>query len=421
MARRSTYVPELACGILMGCSVRNSISLRTATCRVATSLLVLAFAIAAAVPAYAASDRIALVLGAQEYTALNKSAIAVKQAENIASALAGQGFDVTTVKNPTDAVARASLREFANKAQAAQVALVIVTGHGVTFDGRTYFIPVNTEITRPTDLLSRALAVPSIAQIAGRARTGAVFFLMTVAELPSTMQGLASRPSGAEPDANVVVVYSTSDKIPVSSVDRASEQAARDFATAATERQLRLSTLITAAMAGGVGKTVGSVTDLSLLPPPPTAQPKDTSAQLSQAEQRAREAEARAQRAEESARAEARKAEAAIKAEAATKAEAASKATPPAPAAEAAPPPQAAKPAEDAQALELVEQMFGPPQRKQIQVKLKRLGFYKGPIDALFLDLTRQAIKDYQDSLKQPATGYLTPNQVRFLLQTSSD
>lgn len=374
------------------------------------SLVLMAFA----GPGYAGGKRVALVMAVEEYAHFAKSPITAKTGEEIARALERHGFEVLMSANPNNAVARATLRDFATKAEGAETALVVLSGHGASSGGRTYLLPSNAEITRDTDLLSRALAVGSVAQIAAKAKFGGVFFLLSVAEISSTIQSISVRPSMAPgTERNVVVVFSTSDKVPVSRVDKVSEQAARDFAEAAGETPLLLATLVNAAAAGGVGKVVGTPPELDLSAPPPpapTAQPaaaadareiearRAAEARARQAEERAREAETRARQAEERARQAAAK----------------SAAEPPA----AAPQSVAAapEPADDITSLQIVEALLGRSQRKQVQAKLRQLGYYKGGIDAIFGELTRAAIKDYQRSIDASASGYLTPQQFQTLI-----
>ncbi|MGI9426657.1 MAG: peptidoglycan-binding domain-containing protein [Hyphomicrobiaceae bacterium] len=55
-------------------------------------------------------------------------------------------------------------------------------------------------------------------------------------------------------------------------------------------------------------------------------------------------------------------------------------------------------------------------QRRGIQRQLKALGLYNGTLDGVFGDLTRQAIKDFQEKLGAETTGYLTPDQFKQLV-----
>ena len=338
-------------------------------------------------PVHAEGERVALVMAGESYTPLPRSAVKASSATRIAEALRRQGFTVTVAADPSNAVARARLTEFAHAAEGAHAAVVVLAGHGVTTGGRTFFLPVNAEIKRETDLLTRAVAVGSVAQIAAKARGGAVLFAMTVPELPASLQGIDARPNiSGEVAANVVVAFSTSEKMPVSRADKAAEEAMRDLATVAGEKPLRLLGLVNALAAGGSGKVFGKVSDKAA--PAPAAVASEEAKARREAEERARRAEEREREAE----ARARQAEQSKE----------QSATPP---------------ADSTAALQTVESLFGRAQRKAIQGKLQKLGHYKGPIDAVFAELTRAAIKDYQAAANAPATGYLTPEQVQQLLK----
>ncbi|MCH9807380.1 MAG: peptidoglycan-binding protein [Alphaproteobacteria bacterium] len=371
-------------------------------------------------------DRVALILSAQDYASYGKSPISVDTVKQIGSALEQQGFHVDTVTNANNSVSRAKLRDFAKNSEGARVAIAVLAGHGVSSGGRAYFLPANAEIRRATDLLSRAVAVSSVAQIAARAESGAVFFFTTVADISSAVARISARPSmKAAPKDNVVVVFSTSDKVPVSRVSSVSRQAAVDFADAAVEKPLTMDILVGAAAAGDVGQIMGRLgeIDLSNAPKPVVVAkpvpPKPSQAEIEArrgAEKRAREAETRARQAE--ARAREAEARAKLEAERAREAEkTAALAAEPEPV-ESEPEPEPAKPAaSNVDALQVVEALLGRSKKKQLQRRMKKLGFYKGPIDAIFGDLTRQGIRDYQADLGEEPTGYLTPSQIQSLVE----
>lgn len=378
------------------------------------------------------SDRVALLLSVEDYEYYSKSAIKAATVEKMGEALRSHGFHIDVITNANNAVVRATLRDFATKAEAARVALVVLAGHGVGSAGRTYLLPSNSTIRRASDLLSRGVAVASVAQIAGRAKHGAVFFFMTAPDVSSALQSITARPSMASsPSDNVAVVFSTSDKVPVSRVGNVSRQAAEDFADAAGETPLFMSTLIASASAGDVGKVIGDIEDLDLAKAPePETPPQSTATEPSreeiearrEAERRAREAEERAKAAEERAReAEARAQLEAQRARDAESTSASQRETDlepePEVRAEREPEPAPAVREDDVEALKLVEALLGRSKKKVLQRKMRDLGFYNGPIDAIFGDLTRQAIKDYQSDVGDPATGYLTPGQIQALIE----
>lgn len=399
------------------------------------------------------ADRVGLILSAQDYASYGKSPITSEAVQKIGSALKGQGFEIDVVTNANNAVSRAKLRDFAKKAESARVAIVVLAGHGVGSGGRAYFLPSNAEIRRSSDLLSRGIAVASVAQIAARAEHGAVFFFMTVADISSALQSISARPTmKSVPKDNSVVVFSTSDKVPVSRVSTVSRQAALDFADAASETPLTMATLVGAASVGDVGKVLGTVPELDLSnapkPPPPVevAEPEPSQAEIDarrdaelrarEAENRAKEAEARASEAEARARMEAERAreaeqvreaeraraeEEAREAEKARQAEQAAAVAAEAPTAVAEP--EVAAPEAEVQknepsnvdALKVVEALLGRSKKKDLQRRLRKLGFYNGPIDAIFGDVTRQGIRDFQSAAGEEPTGYLTPKQIQSL------
>lgn len=67
-------------------------------------------AVAAARPALAAQDRVALVMAVEDYAHLHKSLVSVDTAQKIADALKKQGFVVSLVKNPAKTAGRAGGR-----------------------------------------------------------------------------------------------------------------------------------------------------------------------------------------------------------------------------------------------------------------------------------------------------------------------
>ena len=62
------------------------------------------------------------------------------------------------------------------------------------------------------------------------------------------------------------------------------------------------------------------------------------------------------------------------------------------------------------------DSQLGQKQRRLIQQRLRDLGLYTGPLDAIMGPLTREAIMGYQKSRNASVTGYLTPEQYDALL-----
>lgn len=347
----------------------------------ASALPALAVLCALASSPVLAGSRVALVLAVEDYSQLARSPISVEISKDIGAAFAAHGFDVTVSENPTNAVSRAALRDFLQKASHADAAVVIMTGHGATAGGLTYFLPANAEITRDTDLFSRGLALPGIAQIVGRAKVGAVLFAMTSANIPSTLQSISSRPTfSGDMEPNVVLAFSTSDKVPSSRIDVVSQQAVVDLRDATKKAKLNLSTLVAAVAVGGIGKVIGDVPD------PDWTQSSSATATVAGGIAPDTNSKSEASK-QDGQRPDAQRAPLAENPASIANSSGAARGSA-----------DREKP-DSVAALQFVEALMGPEQRQAVQTRLRQLELYKGPIDAAFGDLTRQAVRDYQRGL----------------------
>lgn len=91
------------------------------------------------------SNRIALCIGNCVY---NRSGCAplnncISDAEVLSARLKNLGFDTTVIKDARNYDFARCLRDFAQKAQNKEMALVFYSGHGVSHNGRTYMVPVD--------------------------------------------------------------------------------------------------------------------------------------------------------------------------------------------------------------------------------------------------------------------------------------
>lgn len=231
----------------------------------------------------------------------------------------------------------------------------------------------------------------------------------------------------------------------------------KDVIEVVSEKPMMLAALVDGASAGGTGRIIGKINesnlseDLTKSEVPKVASSNDADrkarelaeTRLNQAVERAQEAEKRAREAEANARRELaaaaleadRKADAAKStAEAKAKRElaaamsaAARKAAAERKLAEVNSAPKQPLPdsskttappvnVANIQSLQVVEALLGRQQRKVIQGILKAKGFYEGPIDAIFGDQTRVAIRDFQRASGASETGYQTPAQFQQLV-----
>jgi hypothetical protein len=400
------------------------------------------------------------VVVGEDYQKLQKSIIGAKRANDIAEALQAKGFDVLMGANAINSRARALLLDFSQKANGADLAIALFIGHATAADGRSYFLPVNTELAVSTDLFSRGISISSVAQIASKAKDGAVIVLMTAPNFETAVPGLDARPEyAAENPKSVVTVFSSSSKVPVSRIDAVSERAADAVSKVLQQPAPSLADLVKAASADG-GAVYGVPAAVSLAKPiaPPenvaassapepvlaVAQPAKSAGDLqeeqkarAEAERRAKEEDAQAQAARlqlqqaktdlERAKLETQRAQAeASRAQAdAEKAKADAQSQVAQVQAETAKEQAARVEAEAEKASAqtgavpvspIDDNQLGDRQRQRIQERLRKMGLYTGPIDSIMGPLTREAIMGYQRSKGARVTGYLTPEQYQALV-----
>lgn len=105
--------------------------------------------------------RIALVVGNGAY-AKSPLATAANDAGLIAQTLQAAGFDVVGARDLDGDTLRRSFRDFIQKAEASgpgTVAMVYLAGYGIQLAGENYFIPVDSSISRDTDIPTEGLRI----------------------------------------------------------------------------------------------------------------------------------------------------------------------------------------------------------------------------------------------------------------------
>src|SRR6202163_2525814 len=105
--------------------------------------------------------RIALVVGDGAY-AKSPLATAANDAGLIAQTLQAAGFDVVGARDLDGDTLRRSFRDFIQKAEASgpdTVAMVYLAGYGMQLAGENYFIPVDSPISRDTDIPTEGMRI----------------------------------------------------------------------------------------------------------------------------------------------------------------------------------------------------------------------------------------------------------------------
>src|SRR5229473_803767 len=113
-------------------------------------------------PAFA-EKRVALVLGNSAYQNVAPLSNPVNDGAVIAAKLKEAGFDVVDSRHDLPAAeTRRALRDFADAAREADIAVVYSAGHGMEVDGTNYLIPVDAKLERDTDVYDEALSLDRV-------------------------------------------------------------------------------------------------------------------------------------------------------------------------------------------------------------------------------------------------------------------
>ena len=113
-------------------------------------------------PAWA-EKRVALVLGNSTYKNAARLSNPANDAAAVAATLKGAGFDVVDLRLDLQiADMRRALRDFADQARDADVAVIYFAGHGIEIDGTNYLIPTDATLERDTDIYDEAFSLDRV-------------------------------------------------------------------------------------------------------------------------------------------------------------------------------------------------------------------------------------------------------------------
>lgn len=156
--------------------------------------------------------RIALVVGNGAY-ARSPLATTANDAGLIAQTLQAAGFDVVGARDLDGDTLRKSFRDFIQKAQASgqgTVAMIYLAGYGVQLAGENYFIPVDSNITRDTDVPTEALRISDYVRQLASIPLKANIVVLDAARAQPFIEGGQSIAGGlalVEPEANMLIAF----------------------------------------------------------------------------------------------------------------------------------------------------------------------------------------------------------------------
>jgi len=179
-------------------------------------LLFFAAALLLGQPAWA-GNRVALVIGNSAYKNVASLPNPANDAAIVDSTLKGAGFDSVEIHLDIQlADMRRVLRDFADAARNADIAVVYYAGHGVEVDGSNYLIPTDAKLERDIDVYDEALSLDRVLAVIEPAKQLRLVILDACRDNPfvKTMKRTISRGIGrglaqVEPmSPNTLVAYS---------------------------------------------------------------------------------------------------------------------------------------------------------------------------------------------------------------------
>jgi uncharacterized caspase-like protein len=113
-------------------------------------------------PAWA-EKRVALVLANSAYENAARLSNPANDAAAVAATLKGAGFDVIDSRLDLRIVdMRRALRDFADQARDADIAVIYFAGHGIEIDGTNYLIPTDAALERDTDIYDETFSLDRV-------------------------------------------------------------------------------------------------------------------------------------------------------------------------------------------------------------------------------------------------------------------
>ena len=133
--------------------------------RACAAILLCLVAFCACSRAALAEKRIALVIGNSAYQNVAGLPNPIHDAAAISGMFQRAGFDVVESRNDLKiADMRRALRDFGDKAQGADIAVIYYAGHGIEVNGVNYLIPVDAALERDTDAYDEAISLDRVMQ-----------------------------------------------------------------------------------------------------------------------------------------------------------------------------------------------------------------------------------------------------------------
>jgi tetratricopeptide (TPR) repeat protein len=163
-------------------------------------------------------QRVALVIGNSNYSRVGPLPNPANDAGAVAGALRRLGFTEVMERHDLNREMMAkALKEFGDRAEGAEWAVVFFAGHGMEMAGETYIIPTDAELSRDTHVADEALSLTQVqAKVDAANKFGLVIldscrnnpFLKRMVRSGGAARAIGRGLAVVEPEGNVLVAYS---------------------------------------------------------------------------------------------------------------------------------------------------------------------------------------------------------------------
>jgi Caspase domain/Sel1 repeat len=167
--------------------------------RIALLAMAVIIGLARGEAAHALANRVALVVGNGDYQHAAHLATPANDAQDVAAALTGLGFDVILRQNAGVDSLRHAFQDFSAKSAQADISIVYFAGYGVGVGAEGYLIPVDAEL--PTAAAFQELAVPIQIALADVAKAKLLGLVLLDAMRGNPFAATSTPQAGRPPDA----------------------------------------------------------------------------------------------------------------------------------------------------------------------------------------------------------------------------
>jgi tetratricopeptide (TPR) repeat protein len=167
-------------------------------------------------PPSTAPRRVALVIGNSNYSNAGVLPNPVNDARAIAATLSRLGFAVTDYYDVTREKMGRALKDFGDRAEGAEWAVVFFAGHGLEINGTTYLVPIDAELKRDSHVADEAMSLTQVqGKVDAASKLGLVIldscrnnpFVSRMVRIGGASRSLGRGLSPIEPEGNVLVAY----------------------------------------------------------------------------------------------------------------------------------------------------------------------------------------------------------------------